>query len=281
MVYVFCERDLADDRPTNNHGGGDMLVTHSGRMGLALAAMILAAAACSGGDSGADSLGDTGAVRSASGDVAGSNMASPAMVAGFLTTVNQGEIEAGQLAQTKATNAQVRQYAQMMVTDHRRANTMVDSASGTTGGTGTAATRDSAAGPNPAGGQPAADVHRMNQQAMTTLQNTPKGRTFDSTYIALMVTGHQDVLTRLEGMRGTGGTASGSTAPGATGAAGTGTPAGTGNPSAVGSTGTTQPAGALNQGDAVQTQLQTSIEMVRQHLERAQEIQRTLQGGTR
>jgi putative membrane protein len=264
-------------------------------MGLALSAMILAAAACAGGDSGADSLGDTGAVRSASGDVAGSNMASPAMVAGFLTTVNQGEIEAGQLAQTKATNAQVRQYAQMMVTDHRRANAMVDSAGGTTGTTagtgtpaGTAGTRDSAAGPNPAGGQPAADAHRMHQQAMQTLQSTPKGRTFDSTYIALMVTGHQDVLTRLEGMRGTGGTASGSTAPGAagtagtgTGAAGTGTPAGTGNPGAVGSTGTTQPAGAANQGDAVQTQLQTSIEMVRQHLERAQEIQRTLQGGTR
>ena len=243
-----------------------MQVTHLGRVGVALAAMIFAVA-CAGGDDHADSLaGDTGAVNSASGDVAGANMAAtPAMVMGFLTTVNQGEIEAGQLAQDKATNAQVKEYARMMVTDHRRANQMTDSAGGTTNPAAPAGTAGQ-------GGQPAADVHAMHQQAMQTLNNTPKGRGFDSTYIALMVTGHQDVLTRLEGMRGTGGTAAGGT---------TGTPAGTGNPGAVGSTGTTQSAGAANQGDATQTHLQTSIDMVRRHLERAQEIQRTLQGSGR
>ncbi len=263
-----------------------MQVTHFGKTGVALAAVLFAAAACGGAGDGADSLGaDTGAVNSASGDVAGANMAAtPAMVMGFLTTVNQGEIEAGQLATDKATNAQVKQYAQMMVTDHRRANQMADSAGGTTGAA--AGTTGGAAGASAQGGQPAADVHAMHQQAMQTLQNTPKGRGFDSTYIALMVTGHQDVLTRLENMHGTGGTAAGGTAPAGTtagqtaGAAGT-TPAGTGNPGAVASTGTTQSAGAANQGDATQTQLQSSIEMVRRHLERAQEIQRTLQGGNR
>ena len=289
-----------------------MQVTHLGRFGVALSAVIFAATACSGGEGGADSLGgDTGAVNSASGDVTGANMAaSPAMVMGFLTTVNQGEIEAAQLAQDKGTNAQVKQYAQMMITDHRRANQMLDSAGGTTGAAGTggaagttggaagttggaagttggaAGTTGGAAGTAGATGQPGADVARMHQQAMQTLQNTQKGRAFDSTYIALMVTSHQDVLTRIEGMRGTGGSASGGTAAGGTaGAAGGtgtgGTATGTGNAGAVGSTGTTQSAGAANQGDQVQTHLQTSIEMVRRHLERAQEIQRTLQGGNR
>jgi putative membrane protein len=261
-----------------------MQVTHLGKVGMVLSAVIFAAAACGGADNDADSLAsDTGAVNSASGDLAGANIAAtPAMVKGFLTTVNQGEIEAGQLATDKATNAQVKQYAQLMVTEHRRANTMMDSAGGTAATAGTAG----AAGASAQGGQPAADAHAMHQQAMQTLQNTPKGKGFDSTYIALMVAGHQDVLTRLEGMRGTGGTAAGSTAPAGTPAAGTAgaagsQPAGTGNPGAVGSTGTTQPAGAANQGDATQTQLTSSIDMVRRHLERAQEIQRTLQGGAR
>ena len=289
-----------------------MQVTHLGRFGVALSAVLFAATACSGGEGNDDSLhGDTGAVNSASGDVAGANMASPAMISSFLMTVNTGEIEAAQLAQDKATNAQVKQYAQTMITDHRRANTQMEStggagttgaaagttggAAGTTGGAagttgGAAGTTAGAAGTQGAGAQsgPAADLQRMNQQALQTLQNTPKGRGFDSTYIALMVTSHQDVLTRLEGMRGTGGSASGGAAGAAAGgtAAGTGTAggtgaAGTGNAGAVGSTGTTQTAGQANQGDQTQTQLQSSIEMVRRHLERAQEIQRTLQGGNR
>lgn len=265
-----------------------MQVTQLGKMGVALTAVIFAAAACGGADNDADSLGaDTGAVSSASGDVAGANVTTPAMVMSFLTTVNQDEIEAGRLATDKATNAQVKEYARMIVTDHQRASRMADSAggttgtAGTTGAAGTAGTAGTAGatGATAQGGQPAADVHAMHQQALQTLQNTPKGRGFDSTYIALMITGHQDVLTRLEGMRGTGSTAAGTAPTGTTagqtaGAAGT-TPAGTGT------AGTTPPAGAANQGDPVQTQLQSSIDMVRRHLERAQEIQRTLQGGTR
>ena len=259
-----------------------MQVTHLGKAGVALAAVIFAATACSGGGEHDDSLAaDSGAVNSASGDVAGANMATPAMVVGFLTTVNTGEIEAGQLATDKATNAQVKQYAQMMVTDHRRANQMVDSTAGNVAGNPNAP-----AGASAQGGQPAADVHAMHQQAMQSLQNTPKGRGFDSTYIALMIAGHQDVLTRLESMRGTGGSsaggASGAAAGGTAGGSTAGTqPAGTANPGAVGSTGTTQSAGAANQGDMTQTNLQSSIEMVRRHLERAQEIQRTLQGSSR
>ena len=265
--------------------GGDMLVTHLGRKSVALSAIIVAAA-CGGGDSAEDSVNaDTGAVQSASGDVAGSNVNSPAMVTSFLATVNQGEIEAGQLGTTKATNAQVRQYAQMLVTEHRRADTMVRAAGGTGTGTGTAGTGTAGtgtagtgtagtgtAGAAGAGGQVAADLQQRHQQAMRTLQDTPKGRAWDSTFVALMVTEHQDVLTRLEGMRGTGGTSG--TAAGTTGGTGTGA-------TGTGATGTTQPAGQANQGDQTQAHLQHSIEMVRKHLERGQELQRTLQGSGR
>lgn len=43
-------------------------------------------------------------------------------VAGILNTVNMGEIEAGELAATKANDAAVREFAQRMVTDHTQAN---------------------------------------------------------------------------------------------------------------------------------------------------------------
>src|SRR4051794_36469034 len=42
-------------------------------------------------------------------------------IAGILATANQGEIDAGQLASTKATSAAVRDFANMMVRDHTSA----------------------------------------------------------------------------------------------------------------------------------------------------------------
>ena len=115
---------------------------------------------------------------------------------------------------------------------------------------------------------------------MNTLRTTAKGRAFDSTYMAMMVAGHQDVLARLEAMKGTGNSAGATPADSpSTPATTPSAPAGTGSPGAVASPGTTQPAGsALN--DPVHTTLQNSIEMVRTHLERAQEIQRSLRSGS-
>ena len=210
-----------------------MLAMHWRWTSLAVAATVLAVTACAKGDD-AD---DTAAVtRSAGGDVV--SLPSPAIVMGYLTTVNRGEVEAGELAQEKATNARVGEYAKMMVADHRRAlrdaGTVIDSAALAT----------------PVG-QPAVDAQVLHEQAMNTLRTTVKGRAFDSTYMALMVTGHQDVLARLEGMTGHNASAPPATAPEST---------------------PTTPSG-----DPVHTQLQNSIEMVRTHLQRAQEIQQALQ----
>jgi putative membrane protein len=214
-----------------------------GRMSLVAAAAVFAVSACSTAD---DANTDTGAVTSsAGGDVATSP--SPAIVMGYLSTINRGEVEAGTLAREKATNAAVRDYAKMMVTDHGRA--LIDGA----------AVFDTALTATPVG-QPAVDAHALHEQAMNTLEITSRGKTFDSTYIAMMVSGHQDVLARLEEMKGTGSSAT-ATPPT--------TPAGT--------AGTTQPAGTAI--DQVHTQLQSAIDMVRTHLQRAQEIQQTLQNG--
>lgn len=99
----------------------------------------------------------------------------------------------------------------------------------------------------------------MHEQAMNTLRTTASGRTFDSTYIAMMVTGHQDVLARLEGMKGTGNSASAT-------------------PATAGTTSGTPSAGAAVT-DAVHIQLENSIEMVRTHLQRAQEVLQSLESG--
>ena len=307
-----------------------MLEKHWGRMSLAVVAALFATACSSGDNAGGDTATDSGSV-SAGNSAASADAVDPSMVMSFLHTVDQHEVEAGRVAQTKATNTQVRDYARMMVTDHCRSLTMAASASGSTtasgstgaagasgssanapstaecdramGTSGNAASGNTASGnaasgnaasgtaagasattPAASGNAQGADMQQMQQmqqQAMSTLNSTPKGARFDSTYIASMVTGHQQVLQRLETMRGTGGSASGSasgaTAGGANSGAGATATPGTGNAGAAGSSGTTQPAGTANQGDATQSHLQAAITMVRTHLERAQEIQRTLQ----
>ncbi len=236
-------------------------------MTLAMATSVMAACAR---DEGEVATGDSATLsQTAGGDVAGS-MLSPAAVTAFLSTVNQGEIEAGQLAQEKATNAQVRQFAQMMVTDHRQAENQ-GSGQGATGTQSDSAARQPGAATQPgstAGAQGnlatvTADMHAKHQQLMTTLRNTARGRGFDSTYMAAMVTGHQEVLQQLQQMRS-----------GLSNAAGGATPMDTGTRS---TTGTTQPAGTPSSGN-MQSQVETAVQMVQRHLDRAQEIQRALGG---
>ena len=168
-----------------------MLAMHWKRLSAVAVATLFAAMACSTGDGANDTAGsDTGAVTStAGGDVVSSP--SPAIIVGYLVTVNKGEVEAGKLARDKATDPRIIDYAKMMVVDHGRA---LEEGS---------AVGDSALLKAPVG-QPAVDAQAMHEQAMHTLQITPRGTAFDSTYIAMMVTGHADVLARLEGMKGTG-----------------------------------------------------------------------------
>lgn len=84
--------------------------------------MMGALAACGGGDtatsdsaSGTVATGDSGTMNAAAPNNAGMMDGS---MASLLATVNHSEIAAGQLASTKARNAEVKSYAQMMVTEH-------------------------------------------------------------------------------------------------------------------------------------------------------------------
>jgi putative membrane protein len=227
---------------------------------LMVAAMMFAVAACADDRADDGVYGDTTAMgRTAGGDVAATSMSSPAAVTAFLSTVNQGEIQAGELAGDKATNAQVRQYAQMIVTDHTRLQEELH----------TEARADSMAA-----GHVVADLHAKHEQLMTTLRNTAKGRGFDSAYVAAMVTGHQDALRQLDQMRS------------GVGSATTGTSTDTGMRSGTaygtqrqdtGRPGTTQPAGTTAHGN-LQATIESARQVIQRHLERGQELQRTLTG---
>ena len=107
-------------------------ISPSARAALVLGA-ILAAGACARGDTDA-SRGDTTATiagapgdsaagartdtAAAGGAVAGGANWTDAQIFGMLSAANTGEIAVGRVAQTRATNAQVRTFARRMVTEH-------------------------------------------------------------------------------------------------------------------------------------------------------------------
>ena len=87
-----------------------------------LVAAAFAATACAGDAGEGDTTTDAGSV-SAGNAAAGADAVDPMMVMNFLRTVDAHEIQAGKVAQDKATSTQVRDYARMMVTDHCRSLT--------------------------------------------------------------------------------------------------------------------------------------------------------------
>jgi putative membrane protein len=83
---------------------------------VAVVSVVLLAAAC-----GSTNSGNMSSSSSMSGmNMSGTTLSGPD-VAGILTMANQGEIDAGQLASTKAVSATVRDFANMMVRDHTSA----------------------------------------------------------------------------------------------------------------------------------------------------------------
>lgn len=106
----------------------------------------------------------------------------------MVAATNEGEIAAGKMASTKATDASVRAFAKDMVTAHGKmlsdGNALAKKLNITPLGT-------------------AADsLNKANQMMATELTNAPKGMTFDTTYVNGQVAGHQavlDMITRAEG----------------------------------------------------------------------------------
>jgi len=111
-----------------------------------------------------------------------------AQIFAMLAAANQGEIDAGKMASTKATNASVKSFARDMVTAHTK---MLND--------GNALAKKLNITPDTA----AADsINAMNQSTAATLTAAAKGAAFDSAYVNAQVAGHEyvlDMIKRAEG----------------------------------------------------------------------------------
>lgn len=243
------------------------------RAHLALVVAGCVAVSACGGDAG--DRADTGALAGTQpGAVGGMTQGE---LRANLVQVHESEIEAGNLAQERATNAEVRQFAQRMVNEHttllRRTREQMGDTTGAAGGQQQKAGETAAApGAQTPGAQAGAGEHtadpaltRMHQDAMQRLRNLQRGAAFDREYINSQVAAHEAALERLD--RALGGASGTTTAAGGTGA----TAAGGQQPPAAGG----QPTGAAGQ----QQLLQELRQGVQAHLEEARRIQQQLGGG--
>lgn len=165
----------------------------------ALALLPLALAACGGGGDEGTAEGDAGAVTETADSSAAATMPvgadtmamagaggqlTDANVAAVLSVADSGEILPSQAAQQQAQNAQVKQYAQMMVTEH---GMLEDSLRALT----------QRLGVTPAPNAMSQQMRAQADSAMQALQGQT-GANFDRAYMQWMVTSHQATLTALD-----------------------------------------------------------------------------------
>jgi putative membrane protein len=105
-------------------------------------------------------------------------------IAAIVTAANEGEIQQGQAASARATSADVRAFAQMMVTDHTAA---LNSARDTF----------NRAGINPSENNISTTLRSGSQTTVTNL-NTYSGAAFDRTYMQTQVDLHSWLLNALD-----------------------------------------------------------------------------------
>jgi putative membrane protein len=108
---------------------------------------------------------------------------SDANIVALISEANNAEIQAAQMAETKATNPSVRKFAQLMIQDHRQMQAQGDQV----------AKAISVTPQPPANDSLAAHV----QQEQSQLSSLAKGPDFDRAYINDQVADHQTVLAML------------------------------------------------------------------------------------
>jgi putative membrane protein len=171
---------------------------------LALTA-ALALAACGGGDANQSAAGDSaaaGTVAAAPGatdSAAGATGTGGAMagdmgamsepnVMSLVGMSNATEIQTSDIAQTKATNAQVKAFARDMIREHQAMQKQADQL----------ATRLNVTPQPPAQAQ---QKQQMLDQMVQQLNSTAKGAEFDRAYMDGQVQAHQQTLTELQGLQ--------------------------------------------------------------------------------
>lgn len=219
-------------------------------MRLTLMAAALAGFAACGGDAneqGAATIDtSTGTVGAAAGDAGSVN---PREAVAFMATADQSEVQAAQVAIDKATNPQVREFAQTMQREHSQSARQV-------GQLATQMNLETTAEQ----GQMVEQLRQMAQRTSQQLNSTPRGAEFDRVYMQSQVEAHQMVLDNLQRIAGT-----------------------TGTTGATGVTPSQPAAGAAHDTAHVPTSPQQAAQMmipkVQQHLERARQIQSQLGAG--
>ena len=174
-------------------------VFESRRLVFALVVATLAAAACNKGkDEAYDTTAATGTVALPSDTAAPPSgaMNLPTTEAGvveLLKTIDNGEVEVGQLAKTKASSAKVKSFAQSMVTDHSNSLKKLDRIKiGPDSGTTTLTPETSPI---------VTTLQSKHQELMSRLQSL-SGAEFDRVYIDEMVNAHQQVLDLVRQLQG-------------------------------------------------------------------------------
>ncbi|MDQ2890317.1 MAG: DUF4142 domain-containing protein [Gemmatimonadota bacterium] len=106
----------------------------------------------------------------------------------MLHAANQGEVDAGKMAETKATNSSVKSFAHDMVAAHTKM--MHD---------GDALAKRLSITPDAAAGD---SIMTMNKMTASNLTAASKGAAFDSAYVNAQVAGHQYVLSMIKNAEG-------------------------------------------------------------------------------
>jgi putative membrane protein len=167
-----------------------------------------------------------------------------------MMVANMAEIQLGQLAETHASNPDVKTFAEMMVTDHTKANEQLMPIAQQLGVT------------------PQTELdskHRSLADKLSKLQ----GADFDRQFMKAMVDAHEDVVKDTRPVAGAAAAARGGT----TTSTDTGTTASTaGSSSASGAVGTSGTAGAAS----VDQYAAQTLPVVEQHLQRAREIRQSV-----
>jgi putative membrane protein len=168
-----------------------MLQATGTRRTLAIVSAMLVVAACDSGDraevdtalaSAVEAIGE--ATDSAAGRLAGREYTN-AEFAAFLTTYSDAEIETGQMAQSKATDAEVRAFARELVTSHRAMKTEVANTAKQNNVTPSIAADDEA-------------LTEEHQEGMKDLNGRARGAEFDEAYLEHEISMHRRVLDVIE-----------------------------------------------------------------------------------
>ena len=150
-------------------------------IGSVMAVTMLAFSACRDAEY-ADR--DTAAVVTDTTAVGGNVEAySDANAVAFIQTVNTGEVEAAQLAKTKATSGEIKAFARQMEMDHAAMKTEVAAAAERLGLSTTATDED---------------VLEDHQDDMRALNDAKVGNDFDDKYIDEQVEAHKDALDKID-----------------------------------------------------------------------------------